>query len=81
MTLGVFVRHTFFCFITPLIIKLMTENSITSQGMPGLTIVRNAKKKKTKAKLINLKVVPTVYKVLLPPLQEGYIKAKKHDFL
>ena len=58
----------------------MTENSITSPGMLSLTVVRSERKKKNRAKLVSLKV-PTVYKVLLPPLQEGYIKAKKYDFL
>lgn len=63
----------------------MTENSITSQGMPipmpGLTIVKKERKKKSRAKLISLQALPQVRKVLLPPLQEGYIKAKEHDFL
>ncbi|WP_276503973.1 hypothetical protein [Terrimonas pollutisoli] len=61
----------------------MTENSITSPGMPGLTIVKKESKKKSRsrAKLINMQALPQVRQVLLPPLQEGYIKAKKHDFL
>ena len=58
----------------------MTENSITSPGMPGLTIVKKESKKKSRAKLINLQALPQVRKILLPPLQEGYIKVKKHDF-
>ncbi len=59
----------------------MTENSITSPGMLGLTIVKKESKKKSRAKLIRLQAPPQMRKVLLPPLQEGYIKVKKHDFL
>jgi len=63
----------------------MFQNSTAPRnGVPKLTVVRKAKNAKNvgnTAKLVFVKIVNNKPVILLPPPQEQYIKAKKHDFL
>jgi hypothetical protein len=47
----------------------------------NLTLVRKEDADKMHAKLINLEKKEGKAEIMLPPQQEKYIKAKKHDFL
>ncbi len=58
----------------------MTENIISpTHGKATLTIV--APKSREVAKLVPIKKTREKPAILLPPQQEKYIKARKHDFL
>lgn len=62
----------------------MFQNSTAFRsGVPKLTVVRKAKNAKNvsnTAKVVFLKIMNHKPVILLPPPQEQYIKAKKHDF-
>lgn len=60
----------------------MFQNSTALRnGVPKLTVIGKEKKEVSTAKIVILKRVNNKLKILLPPSQEQYIKAKKHDFL
>lgn len=48
---------------------------------PSLTIVKKEDADKLNARLITIKKIEKKPEILLPPQEEKYIKAKKHDFL
>lgn len=48
---------------------------------PSFTIIRKEKKEVQPAKVAPIKRIAYKAPCLLPPQQENYIKAKKHDFL
>jgi len=60
----------------------MKENqTATPLKKPNFTIVRKGNEETKPAKMVSLKRIGYRSPLLLPPAQEKYIKAKKHDFL
>jgi hypothetical protein len=58
----------------------MTKISRESQqGVSNLTVI--GKTEKEQGKIVSIKKPGEKPLLLLPPVQEKYIKAKKHDFL
>lgn len=58
-----------------------TNKPQTRSEKPNLTIVKKEDADKLNAKLITFKKPGKKSEILLPPQEEKYIKAKKHDFL
>lgn len=60
----------------------MKENQhATPPEKPNFTIIRKGAKELKPAKMVSFKRIGYRAQLLLPPPQEKYIKAKKHDFL
>lgn len=60
----------------------MKENqTLILTERPGFTIIRKDKQEVQPARMVPLKKIAYKAPALLPPPQEKYIKARKHDFL
>ena len=61
----------------------MKENQtlILTEERPSFTVIRKDKQEVQPAKMVPLKKIAYKALLLLPPPQEKYIKARKHDFL
>jgi hypothetical protein len=60
----------------------MVQNSTSPKmRVTNLSVIRKSEKEHSDAKVIPIKKEDKKNQVMLPPPQEQYIKAKKHDFL
>jgi len=61
---------------------MFMKNSVSTSWRPITLIpIKKGEQSNSSGKLVNIKMPENKPKILLPPAQEKYIKAKEHDFL